>query len=137
METALKLLKQNGLRKTQIREAILDVFLTQKTALSHSEVEQLFLGKFDRVTVYRTLKTFDEKGLIHRVIDDGAVVKYAVCEDTCDEHQHHYNHVHFKCEKCKKTVCIHDSHITNVALPQGFVGKEYQLLVMGVCDKCS
>lgn len=136
-QNVIELLKRHNLRKTQIRETILLKFLSAGIALSHSELEQDLKGAFDRVTIYRTLKSFDDKGLIHKVIDDEAVVKYAICDSACDEHEHFDNHVHFKCENCKQTMCLHHTHINRVSLPPGFVEKEYQLLIHGVCDQCN
>ncbi len=130
------ILRSNGLRKTIVREEVLGLFLETPIALSHSEVEEKFEGRFDRVTVYRTLKSFEKKGLIHKVIDDGAVVKYASCSTNCSEHSHHDDHVHFKCEVCLQTVCLHDVPVQHFNLPLGFKAKEYQLLITGVCDKC-
>lgn len=136
-ETIQRLLRNQGLRKTIIREEVLSLFLSEDRALSHGEVEELFNGKFDRVTIYRTLKTFEDKGLIHRVIDDGAVVKYASCAADCDEHEHHDNHVHFKCSQCSQTFCLHDLPIEEFSLPKGFIAEDYQLLITGVCKQCN
>lgn len=137
MQNITDLLKKHGLRKTQIREAILTKFTDAGSALSHSELEQALQGAFDRVTIYRTLKSFDEKGLIHKVIDDEAIVKYAICDEVCDEHEHHDNHVHFKCDTCKQTICLHDIHVNPPNIPSGYVAKDYQLLIRGVCEQCS
>lgn len=135
-QTAQRLLNSHKLRKTIIREEVLCLFLSKDNALAHGEVEELFEGRFDRVTIYRTLKTFEEKGLIHRVIDDGAVVKYASCAADCDEHEHHDNHVHFKCAQCQQTFCLHDLPIEKFNLPDGFQATDYQLLITGVCQQC-
>ena len=131
------LLKENGLRKTIIREEVLGLFLKHPTALSHGEIEEQFDGRFDRVTIYRTLKSFEEKGLIHRVIDDGAVVKYAACSTGCSEHSHQDDHVHFKCVECRQTVCLHDVPVQGFNLPRGYTATEYQLLITGICEDCN
>jgi Fur family ferric uptake transcriptional regulator len=69
-------LKAYSLRQTECREEILDIFLTKAYALAHADVEIQMSEKFDRVTVYRTLKTFLDKGLIHKVLDDEG---YQIC----------------------------------------------------------
>ena len=137
MQTITDLLKQHKLRKTQIREVILGKFLTAGSALTHSELEQALAGEFDRVTIYRTLKSFDEKGLIHKVIDDEAVVKYAICDELCDEHEHHDHHAHFKCDTCKQTICLHHIHVNPPTIPNGYIAKDYQLLIRGICKNCN
>lgn len=136
MQDITGLLKKHSLRRTQIREAILMKFIEAGSALSHSELENDLKGAFDRVTIYRTLKSFDEKGLIHKVIDDEAVVKYAICDEVCDEHEHHDHHAHFKCDECKQTTCLHDIYIEKPTLPKGFVPHDYQLLIRGICGDC-
>ena len=136
MSDLKQILKNYKLRNTPIRQAILNLFLENKVAFSHGEVEQKFLDAFDRATVYRTLKSFEEKGLIHRVIDDGAVVKYALCDANCAEHDHQDNHVHFKCEICQQTFCLHNIPIEKLAMPDGFQANDYELLVTGICKNC-
>jgi Fur family ferric uptake transcriptional regulator len=61
------LLKKNHLSITGGRRRILELFLQQEGALSHSDIEKKAGEKFDRVTVYRTLQVFLEKGLIHSI----------------------------------------------------------------------
>ncbi|TAH16433.1 MAG: transcriptional repressor, partial [Runella slithyformis] len=33
-------------------------------------MEELLPNLYDRVTIYRTLKTFVEKGIVHKVLDE-------------------------------------------------------------------
>ncbi len=132
-------LKAYSLRQTGCREEILDIFLTKSYALAHADVETQMSEKFDRVTVYRTLKTFLDKGLIHKVLDDEGGIKYALCKDNChaDDHKHHHDHVHFKCTKCGLTTCLDHVTIPQVALPEGYQRVETNLLVQGVCKTCN
>ena len=59
-----QLLHQHQLRKTPVRKEVLDVFLSRSEAVSQQYIEQHF-DAIDRVTLYRTLKTFEQKGIIH------------------------------------------------------------------------
>ncbi|MEN7546556.1 transcriptional repressor [Rapidithrix thailandica] len=131
------ILKKHSLRKTAARQEVLSVFLHSDTALSHSKLEEVFDNKFDRVTLYRTLKTFEQEGLIHKVLDDNAVVKWAVCKDDCSSGHHHDDHVHFKCDICHETYCLTNVPIHLAQLPKGFQVNSFQLLATGVCDKCN
>src|SRR5688572_16924407 len=92
-----QLLKNFKLRSTPNRQAILHVFLSKDYALSHADIEKEVESNLDRVTVYRTLKTFLTRGLIHKVLDDEGSLKYALCADNCTTAHHHHDHVHFKC----------------------------------------
>ncbi len=56
-----EILKKNDLSVTAGRKKILELFLKQQGALSHSEIEKRTGDKFDRVTIYRTLQAFTEK----------------------------------------------------------------------------
>jgi Fur family transcriptional regulator, ferric uptake regulator len=133
------LLKSFQLRQTDCREEVLSVFLANSFALAHGDIEHKLADKFDRVTVYRTLKTFLEKGLLHKVLDDEGGTKYALCKESChtEAHKHHHDHVHFKCNQCGQTTCLDHIHIPVIGLPQGFKRQEINILVQGVCDKCS
>ena len=79
---------------TAMRLLVLDVLQRHPAALSLADVEAL-LKHADRITVHRTLKTFTDKGLVHRVDDGSGAVKFALCEPTCTPTQHHDLHVHF------------------------------------------
>ena len=35
----------------------------------------------DRITIYRTLKTFEEKGIVHGIEEGTTEVKYALCQE--------------------------------------------------------
>lgn len=131
------ILQDHALRLTDSRQQILDVFIGKGSALSHAEIETTIATQFDRVTVYRTLKTFLDKGIIHKVLDDGAGVKYALCKDHCHDSLHSHEHVHFKCNECGQTNCIEDAVIPTVNLPLGYQAMEKNLLVQGICANCS
>ena len=133
------ILKDNKLRQTDCREEILQVFMSKPHALAHADVEGQLTEQFDRVTVYRTLKTFLDKGIIHKVLDDEGGVKYAICKANChtEDHKHHHDHVHFKCITCGLTTCLDHVTIPSIILPEGYQRVETNLLVQGVCKNCS
>lgn len=134
-----KLLNRYDLRSTHIRREVLRLFLGCDHALTHHRIEQEVQGEFDRVTLYRTLRTFEEKGLLHRVLNDQDTIQYALCKDEhCQTHQHKHvdNHVHFQCEQCARTFCMDDVPIPLVDIPENYKVRSMQLLVMGICDEC-
>lgn len=133
--TPLSILRSHKLRITDCRQEIIKEFLDKQVALAHSDLEHTLEDRFDRVTIYRTLKTFLDKDLVHKVLDDSGVTKYALCDH--DEDSHNHEHVHFKCEKCGETTCIESVTLPHITLPKGFKKKEMNLLVQGICDKCS
>lgn len=132
-----EILKGHRLRQTQNRTAILEVFIDQEQALSHADIEERLVPGMDRVTIYRTLKSFLDHGLIHKVLDDEGGAKYALCRADCLPDAHHHNHVHFKCKKCGSTQCLENLGIPEFDLPSGFDGQEMDLLIQGICPNCS
>ncbi|WP_373524065.1 Fur family transcriptional regulator [Aquiflexum sp.] len=135
----LQILQEHNLRITNCRKEVLKIFLKRQAALSHSDLEEVLDKDFDRVTLYRTLKTFLDNDLIHKVLDDSGAAKYALCSHSGQEseYNHDHEHVHFKCEKCGKTICIEEVSLPKINLPVGYINKEVSLLVQGVCDKCN
>jgi Fur family transcriptional regulator, ferric uptake regulator len=130
-----RLLKDYRLRSTPTRQEILHLFFNKDYALSHSDIEKQVSSSSDRVTVYRTLKTFLDKGLIHKVLDDEGGLKYALCNEACTVSNHKHEHVHFKCTKCGQTSCL-DIAIPAVKLPKGYRASEFNLLIQGICESC-
>jgi Fur family ferric uptake transcriptional regulator len=136
MQAHEEILKKSQLRTTSSRSAVLDYFLDSDHALSHAMIEEKLEKNFDRVTIYRTLRTFLDKGIIHRVLDDEGSPKYALCKDHCEEHEHKHNHVHLKCKDCGNTICIDSVEIPIIELPKGFTYTEADLLLTGTCKDC-
>ena len=130
------ILKQNRLSITGSRQKILELFLSKNGALSHADIEKKTGESFDRVTVYRTLQTFVESGIIHLIPTTDNSIKYALCKNDCVPGHHHDNHVHFICDECSKTICLDDVNIPVVKLPKGFIPEHSQMVVTGICGAC-
>jgi Fur family ferric uptake transcriptional regulator len=126
------------LRSTPCRIDVLLAFQALDFALTQGDIEQKLSDQYDRVTVYRTLKTFLTQGLLHKVLDDNGGVKYALCKELCHQgdHKHQHDHVHFKCNQCGQTTCLETVHIPSIQLPAGFKKQESNLLIQGVCSMC-
>src|SRR5882757_4887646 len=119
-----ELLKRNQLSVTSGRTKILELFLGHDGALSHSDIEKKAGEKFDRVTVYRTLQAFLEKGLIHNIPTADNSIRYALCKDDCTAGHHRDDHVHFICSSCGTTVCLEEVNVPVLKLPKGFVAEQ-------------
>lgn len=135
MSSPLSILQSHKLRITECRKEIIREFLDKQVALAHSDLEETLDSQFDRVTIYRTLKTFVDKDVVHKVLDDSGATKYALCSH--EEEVHNHEHVHFKCEICGETTCLESITLPSIKLPQGFKKKEMSLLVQGTCNKCN
>lgn len=130
------ILKNNQLSITGSRKKILELFLDSRGALAHGDIEKKIGEKIDRVTVYRTLQVFLEKGIIHTIPTSDNNIRYALCKNDCSQGHHHDNHVHFVCSACGNTSCLADVTIPKVKLPIGFEAEDYQMVVNGVCKDC-
>lgn len=130
------ILKNNGLSVTESRVQILSLFLVASGALSTADIEKKTCAAFDRVTVYRTLQTFMEKGIVHQIPTTDNSVLYALCKHECGEGHHHDDHVHFICDQCEATLCMEEVSIPAVKLPRGFSKLKSEMVVRGICKKC-
>jgi Fur family ferric uptake transcriptional regulator len=129
--------KKSRLSITENRVRILTYFLESKKALSNADIEKLSVDAIDRVTVYRTLQTFMEKGIIHSIPSTESSVRYALCREACSEGHHHDNHVHFICDMCDTTYCLDKVAIPIIHLPDGFSASKTDMVISGFCRKCS
>lgn len=129
------ILKSKEINPTANRMLVLDYLLELKSSISLTDLE-LSLASFDRVTLYRTLKTFEERGLVHKIEDGMGVTKFAICQDSCEAGMHHDLHVHFYCHSCKQTFCLPKTQIPEVKLPDHYQRQEMELIVKGICSAC-
>jgi Fur family ferric uptake transcriptional regulator len=136
MKAVEEILKKNHLSVTGSRQKIMQLFMDANGALAHADIEKRTGESFDRVTVYRTLQSFVEKGIIHQIPTKDNSIKYALCKDDCEEGHHHDNHVHFICDQCNKTICLDDVTVPQVKLPKGFSPQHAEMVVNGICGEC-
>ena len=112
-------------------------FLSEKNvAISLSDLESKF-EKSDRTTLYRTLLTFVDNGIAHKIDDGTGVAKYALCADGCNCEIDNDLHVHFHCNQCNETFCLPKHKIPTLNLPDNFISKEINLVVKGTCPECT
>lgn len=127
-------LKDNGIKPTAVRINVLSVLMDSRTAVSAKEVE-IRLESIDKVTLYRTLKIFEQNKIVHTIQDGTNELKYAACEEGCEcapEDQH----VHFHCEKCDETYCLTKAQIPPVSIPMSFTPKSVSMVFQGLCSSC-
>ncbi len=136
MKALEKILERNNVRPTAMRLLVLQYLFTKNVAVSLTNLENN-CERSDRVTLYRTLKTFVEKGLVHKIDDGTGTTKYALCEENCNCEIETDLHVHFHCNSCNQTICLPKHKIPAISLPKAFLPQEVNLVVKGICDKCS
>jgi Fur family ferric uptake transcriptional regulator len=136
MKNIEKLLKSKGVRPTAMRMLVYKFMLQKEVALTLTNIENAFY-KVDRTTLYRTLKTFEQNGIVHQIDDGTGISKYALCEQGCNCDIKNDLHLHFHCTSCNETICLTDHKIPQIKVPSGFVSENVNLVIKGICDKCS
>ncbi len=132
------LLRGAGLRRTPVRGGVLELLEKAGRPLGAVDLLEKLPPHTDAVTVYRTLNTFTQKHIIHRVRGEDRIWRYAL-GNPAPSKQH--QHPHFVCEMCGKVECLNESRI-----PAGFVaglgvGGRYavnyaEVVLHGTCPKC-
>ncbi|NCN42661.1 transcriptional repressor [bacterium] len=89
----------------------------------------------DLVTVYRSLSTFTELGLLTTVNFQDGTLRY---EYSCTSEQGHHHHI--ICQKCKKVdpvdFCLVQDQEELIA-QMGYSNITHKLEFFGLCDQCS
>tara|TARA_X000000950_G_C13717148_1_gene578654 strand:+ start:406 stop:777 length:372 start_codon:yes stop_codon:yes gene_type:complete len=107
-----------------------------EVAISLGDLEKDFKVS-ERSTLFRTMKAFEEKGIVHQIEDGTGIIKYALCEENCECEVGNDLHLHFHCNNCNETVCLTEHKIPHISLPDGYITEDINLVVKGICEKCS
>ena len=129
-----QILAKKKIPATSMRMLVLDVFLNHGKAVSLSDLEH-FLPQSDRSTLYRTLKTFEKKGLLHS-IQENSTTNYLLCKDECEENHHHDLHLHFHCTQCGETKCLEEVQFGKIKFPENYQIQELKFVANGLCKNC-
>jgi Fur family ferric uptake transcriptional regulator/Fur family zinc uptake transcriptional regulator len=135
MRSASDLLRAAGLRRTPARLSVLDRIEALARPLSHGELLALpELGALDDITLYRTLATLVEVGLVHRVHGIDGTWRY--CAQPRDIQGCPGNHAHFLCTTCGAMTCLLTQPMPRVVVPPGVEVEGRHFLVHGRCAAC-
>jgi Fur family peroxide stress response transcriptional regulator len=126
--------RQRNISITPQRVAIYSVLVSAK---DHPDAENIYnrikvtFPDISIDTVYRTLSTFCDMGLIDEVEGYGEAKRYDPILK-----QHH----HFRCKKCNKIIDFEDEGLNKLHLP-AVIREKYRVfnirvVAEGLCDKC-
>lgn len=135
MQEAEKILAKKGVRITPMRLLVLEALIQLEGSVGLNEMERL-LPRSDRITIYRTLKTFSQNGIVHPIESGSTEVKYALCSAFCSANEHLDKHPHFHCRKCDQIICLETAEIPALQIPSGYQAEEITMIVKGVCTSC-
>jgi Fur family ferric uptake transcriptional regulator len=131
-----KTLDNKSIRPTAMRILIYKYMASKNAAVALTDIENAF-EKAERTTLYRTLKTFEKKGIVHQIDDGTNISKFALCQPGCNCEIDQDLHLHFHCSHCDKTVCLTEHKIPHINLPKGYIAEDANLVIKGICDLCS
>lgn len=126
------ILKAHNLKNTGCRKFIVNELLKSENALSENDIKALLPDLFDRVTFYRSLKTLEESGIIHKIVLHDTSVKYAINHKL----MHGESHAHFHCTSCDEVVCLESTKSVLQNVPSEFSVETSQILLEGLCPDC-
>ena len=132
----INILKEHSLKHTRQRVRVLEEIAMDTVAISQPELEKKLGKEIDRVTLYRILNIYEDKGILHRIMDLNGTANYAICSASCSEEHHHDEHVHFNCTSCTKIYCL-DVIVPQITMPGGFTATTVNSTAYGICEKCS
>jgi len=130
---AQDILHKHNLVRTSCRQSIIDTIVNSGHAISEEEIKDRVEATYDRTTFYRSFKTLIENNIIHKIVVDNQLVKYALTESNLLSK----NHVHFYCNQCRIVECLPDAEINKLVLPSGYRQVETELIIKGFCMKCN
>lgn len=137
LEEFSQILKANQLKVTQPRLRVLDIISTKVSAISQPELEKILGTEIDRVTLYRVLASFEEKGILHKVFDLNGTATYAFCSTKCSADHHHDQHVHFICSVCNSVFCLDEIALPKITVPTNFSLHSIAINAVGICESCN
>lgn len=132
---AREMLKAAKLYSTRGRVAILKVLMKADKPLSQDQIAQRSGKKrFDKVTIYRTLESLLNVGLVHKAFVDKRASHFELAHN-CTEHQ---CHPHFTCTNCGETHCLTGISVPMAKSPhRGFIIHRQQVRLEGLCPECA
>ncbi len=132
-------LREVGLRITTVRLDVLRVLDEAESPLNAQEVHgALPEGAADRVTVYRTLHSFEEKQIVHRIDAGDRVWRFSLARLGA------HDHPHLVCDECGAVECLDDAQV-HVEFPGCLRGstmarrriREQDAVLHGRCARCA
>ena len=130
-----KMLKSAGLYHTENRVSILNILFKANKPISQETISKQSEKKhFDKVTIYRTLESLVQAGLVHKAFINKRASHYELAHK-CTEKQ---CHPHFTCTKCGSTHCLVDLSMPMAAANhKGFIINHQQVHLEGYCPACA
>lgn len=133
-----KILNSHGLKSTMPRMEVLEVFFLQTKAISFGQLLKATKKTVNRVTIYRTLHSLEEIGLIQRIAGPNHNQQYALSfseKDHLDLSTR--QHLYFSCVRCRTVSVLDRLNIPFIPVPESYLVQAINLTVTGICENCN
>jgi len=132
---AREMLKTAKLYLTRSRVAIVKILLKTAAPLTQDQIAATLRPKhLDKVTVYRTLSSLLEAGLVHKAYLDKRAWHFELANN-CTSRQ---CHPHFTCTNCGSIHCLMDMSVPMLkSSHKGFIISRQQVRLEGLCPACA
>lgn len=136
------LLRQNGLKVTTQRVAILEVLNNRPGKhLTAEEIYDYVKKKYPEIgiaTVYRTIQVLSELNLIDKLNLDDGYVRYEINKNGKESSSHHHHHL--ICLECGNIYAFQDDLLEalekRIEDTMGFEVADHEVKLYGHCKKC-
>ncbi len=129
-------IRSSGLRRTNQRDLIMEVFLSTEEHLTIEALHRLVQKKDNTIghtTIYRTLKLLIEAGLAREV-------RFGDNKTYFEHHYDHEHHDHMICTTCGRVIEFLSEAIESLQVKMaenfGFRPTHHSLRMWGVCAEC-
>ena len=137
MNEYLQILKDNLMKVTPRREAVIDLFLKNGEQMRPYDVHKKLKKKLPQIglpTVYRILEEFKNIGILVQAVSEDRQLRYSLCSMP-GEHHHH-----FLCVNCNKTeevdYCNFDKISRQIEKNLKCKIQSHLLQISGLCNQC-
>ncbi len=120
-------------RNTPSKEAVWNLLINSKKALSHDAIEKQLSININRATIYRVLNRFCEDEMVHKIIAEDGKQYFAVC-NTCENDELTQHHFHFRCLSCNTIECLQAP--VQYSIPNGYEVQNVNCVLTGTCSVC-
>jgi Fur family ferric uptake transcriptional regulator len=129
-------LREQGLRATQNRIAIVDLLNASDVPLTLAEIHDRVHGAgCDFATVFRFITLLEDKALVERVAWIDGTTRHEI-RGRDGAHHHHY----LICRTCHKVEpiedCVVEKFEDRIAKERGYAAVSHSLQLSGVCPEC-
>lgn len=134
---AQEMLTSNGINRTPIKIALLVLLSKTKQPQSVKDLYQkLTKFKCNISTVFRSIKQFQEKGMLRELNLGEDYFRYELINQNDKDHHHH----HIRCRDCGDIKVLEQCDVSlleKILGKSGFTNTEHYLEFTGNCPKCS